>query len=95
MKDSDLQIERCFTPLEGTSESGEIKLWVKKYPKSEVGSWLHSKNAGDEIEIRGPEQTWAWRDGEWDEVIMVCYGFHFVWSIFIIDEHFRLLVEQA
>ena len=95
MKDSDLQIERCFTPLQGVSTSGEMKLWVKKYPKGEVGTWLHSKKAGDEIEIRGPEQTWAWRDGVWDRVIMVCHTVLFRDIRPIVSADSRLPVERA
>jgi cytochrome-b5 reductase len=73
IKDDDIQVERPYTPLEGIDEDGNIKLWVKKYPKGEVGRWLHSKKPGDGIEIRGPVQTWLHerRSDEWDEIIMV------------------------
>ena len=71
IKDDDIQVERPFTPLEGMDSEGRMKFWVKKYEKGEVGRWLHSKKAGDTIEIRGPLKTWAWRPDEWDEVVMV------------------------
>ena len=73
VKDDDIQVERPYTPLEGIDEDGKIKLWVKKYPKGEVGRWLHSKKPGESIEIRGPLQTWLHeqRPDEWDEIIMV------------------------
>lgn len=79
IKDDDIQVQRPYTPLEGIDEDGNIKLWVKKYPKGEVGRWLHSKKPGERIEIRGPLQTWLYerRPDEWDEIIMVggksCY----------------------
>ena len=73
IKDDDIQVERPYTPLEGIDEDGNIKLWVKKYPKGEVGRWLHSKQPGERIEIRGPLQTWLHErhSDEWDEIIMV------------------------
>ena len=73
IKDDDIQVERPYSPLEGIDKDGNIKLWVKKYPKGEVGRWLHSKKPGERIEIRGPLQTWL-HEGhpdEWDEIIMV------------------------
>ena len=73
VKDDDIQVERPYTPLEGIDNDGNIKLWVKKYPKGEVGRWLHSKKPGERIEIRGPLQTWFHENhpDEWDEIIMV------------------------
>jgi cytochrome-b5 reductase len=71
IKDDDIQVERPYTPLYGIDEKGAIKLWVKKYSGGEVGRWLHSKKAGDTIEIRGPVKTFPFQDGEWDEVVMV------------------------
>jgi cytochrome-b5 reductase len=72
IKDDDIQVERPYTPLFGIDEKGTIKLWVKRYSRGEVGRWLHSKRAGDTIEIRGPLQTFPFREGKWDEVVMVC-----------------------
>ena len=72
IKDDDIQVERPYTPLFGIDENGVIKLWVKKYPRGEVGRWLHSKQAGDTIEIRGPLKTFPFNKGKWDEVVMVC-----------------------
>ncbi|KAF9783021.1 ferredoxin reductase-like C-terminal NADP-linked domain-containing protein [Thelephora terrestris] len=76
IKDDDIQVERPYTPLEGIDKDGKIKLWVKKYPKGEVGRWLHSKKPGECIEIRGPLQTWLHEDhySEWDEIIMISGG---------------------
>jgi hypothetical protein len=73
IKDDDIQVERPYTPLEGIDKDGNIKLWVKRYPKGEVGRWLHSKRPGERIEVRGPIQTWLHerRPDEWDEIIMV------------------------
>lgn len=72
VKDDDIQVERPYTPLKGIDEHGRMLFWVKKYPKGEVGRWLHSKGVGDQIEFRGPLSTWAWKeDSTWDEVVMV------------------------
>ena len=71
MKDTDIQIERPYTPLEGMSESGEMEFWIKRYPDGEMGRWLHSKKVGDIIEIRGPECTWNCDFGSWDDIVMV------------------------
>lgn len=70
VKDSDIQVERPYTPLEGISPEGKISLWVKQYPHGEVGRWLNSRLPGTDIEVRGPEQTWLWKEGTWDLVIM-------------------------
>ncbi|KDQ64656.1 hypothetical protein JAAARDRAFT_187966 [Jaapia argillacea MUCL 33604] len=74
MKDSDIQVERPYTPLEGIDKQGIMKFWIKRYVDGEVGKWLHSKNVGDSIEIRGPVPTWAWREGEYDELVMISGG---------------------
>ncbi|KAH8118356.1 ferredoxin reductase-like C-terminal NADP-linked domain-containing protein [Phellopilus nigrolimitatus] len=74
VKDSDIQVERPYTPLEGISASGEMVFWIKKYPHGEVGRWLHSKLPGEKIELRGPEQTWIWENGTWDNIVMIAGG---------------------
>jgi hypothetical protein len=71
IKDDDIQVERPYTPLEGIDEQGRMLFWIKKYPRGEVGRWLHSKRVGDHVEFRGPSSTWAWKDDSWDEVVMV------------------------
>ena len=71
IKDDDIQVERPYTPLRGVDEEGHMVFWIKQYPKGEVGRWLHSKKTGDEIELRGPIKTWTWKQGSWDEVVMV------------------------
>ncbi|KAG6854834.1 hypothetical protein C0991_012024 [Blastosporella zonata] len=71
IKDDDIQVERPYTPLEGVDEDGRMLFWIKKYPKGEVGRWLHSKTPGESIELRGPLKTWQWKEDEWDEVVMV------------------------
>ncbi|PFH52653.1 hypothetical protein AMATHDRAFT_74117 [Amanita thiersii Skay4041] len=78
IKDSDIQVERAYTPLQCADKEGKIQFWVKKYEHGEVGRWLHEKKAGDVIELRGPIRTWdwSWRDceGEWDDVVMISGG---------------------
>ena len=71
VKDDDIQVERPYTPLRGVDAHGRMTFWIKKYPDGEVGRWLHSKGVGDVVEIRGPSKTWEWKEGVWDEVIMV------------------------
>ncbi|KAF9263686.1 riboflavin synthase domain-like protein [Marasmius fiardii PR-910] len=74
IKDDDIQVERPYTPLEGIDAEGRMHLWIKKYPRGEVGRWLHSKSVGDVIELRGPLQTWRWQPDTWDEVVMISGG---------------------
>jgi hypothetical protein len=74
IKDDDIQVERPYTPLEGVDHQGRMRFWIKRYPKGEVSKWLHSKNVGDQVELRGPLNTWPWQEGVWDEVVMVCYA---------------------
>ncbi|KAI0251315.1 hypothetical protein BJV78DRAFT_1126668 [Lactifluus subvellereus] len=74
IKDDDIQVERPYTPLCGFDEEGNIKLWIKRYPRGEVGRWLHAKQAGDTVEIRGPSKTFPFHEGEWDEVVMISGG---------------------
>lgn len=71
IKDDEIQVERPYTPLEGIDSLGRMNFWIKRYPSGEVGRWLHSKNVGDTVEIRGPLSTWKWVDDSWDDVIMV------------------------
>ncbi|KAF9221914.1 ferredoxin reductase-like protein [Gyrodon lividus] len=76
VKDDDIQVERPYTPLEGVDGNGCMKFWIKKYDHGEVGRWLHSKQVGDAIEIRGPIKTWSrsWQHGDWDEVVLISGG---------------------
>ncbi|KZT19294.1 riboflavin synthase domain-like protein [Neolentinus lepideus HHB14362 ss-1] len=74
VKDDDIQVERAYTPLEGIDHDGHMKFWIKRYPDGEVGRWLHSKNVGDSLKIRGPVTTWNWKENEWDEVVMISGG---------------------
>ncbi|PPQ99900.1 hypothetical protein CVT24_009581 [Panaeolus cyanescens] len=75
IKDNDIQVERPYTPLYGLDDEGNMLFWIKKYPKGEVGRWLHSKNPGEQIELRGPIPTWPLQgDNKWDEVVMISGG---------------------
>ena len=71
VKDSDIQVERPYTPLEGIDAQGQMQFWVKRYQGGEVGRWLHERKVGEQIEVRGPVPTWTWQDGDWDEIVMV------------------------
>ncbi|KAM6495590.1 ferredoxin reductase-like C-terminal NADP-linked domain containing protein [Amanita muscaria] len=78
LKDSDIQVERPYTPLECADQEGKMRFWVKRYDKGEVGRWLHARKQGEVIELRGPVTTWdwSWRPNEegWDEVVMISGG---------------------
>jgi cytochrome-b5 reductase len=82
IKDDDIQVERAYTPLNGVDSNGDMLFWIKKYPKGEVGRWLHSKSAGESIEVRGPLSTWPWKDDTWDEVVMVSMLFLYIRSLY-------------
>lgn len=71
LKDSDIQVERAYTPLKGLDENGEMLFWVKRYEHGEVGRWFHRQKVGEQVEIRGPMRTLDWEDGKWDEVVLV------------------------
>jgi cytochrome-b5 reductase len=75
VKDSDIQVERPYTPLECADEEGKMRFWIKRYKNGEVGRWLHSRKQGDVVELRGPVTTWDWswrpNDEGWDEIVMV------------------------
>ncbi|CCL99441.1 uncharacterized protein FIBRA_01459 [Fibroporia radiculosa] len=74
IKDDDIQVERPYTPLEGIDDQGCMKFWIKRYAKGEVGRWLHSKKAGEMVEIRGPVVTWPWQEDMPDDIVMVSGG---------------------
>ncbi|KAF8341621.1 uncharacterized protein EI90DRAFT_2965962 [Cantharellus anzutake] len=77
IKDDDLQIERPYTPLFGVEKNGEMVFWIKRYEGGEVGRWLHSKNVGDTVEIRGPVPTLSLAkemENDWDQIIMISGG---------------------
>ena len=69
IKDDDIQVERPYTPL--LVDNNRLVFWIKSYPNGEVGRWLHSKQLGDQVEIRGPLQTWPWKEDAWDDIVMV------------------------
>lgn len=71
IKDSDIQVQRPYTPLDGIDENGNMSFWIKRYFDGEVSRWLHNKNIGEELEVRGPVRTFDFKDGDYDEVIMV------------------------
>lgn len=74
IKDDDIQVERPYTPLESIDENGNMVFWIKRYPRGEVGRWLHSKQVGDTVELRGPLRTWPWDEDKWDEIVLVGPG---------------------
>jgi hypothetical protein len=97
IKDDDIQVERPYTPLFGIDEEGTIKLWVKRYQRGEVGRWLHSKKAGDTIEIRGPLKTFPFEVAKWDEVVMVYLCAPLLVPFLLLSQRFshRYLGEQV
>ncbi|EIM88640.1 uncharacterized protein STEHIDRAFT_167787 [Stereum hirsutum FP-91666 SS1] len=93
IKDDDIQVERPYTPLEGIDENGNMRFWIKKYPRGEVGKWLHSKRVGDTVEIRGPLTTFRHLRETFDEVVMISGGTGF--SPFYQLLHYELLRDSA
>lgn len=71
LKHDDIQVERPYTPLEDVDEKNQVRFWIKRYPTGEVSRWVHKKQVGDHVEIRGPLQTWLWQADTWDHVVMV------------------------
>ncbi|KAG8863811.1 hypothetical protein FRB96_007648 [Tulasnella sp. 330] len=71
LKDSDIQVERPYTPLKGLEDDGTMLFWVKRYDHGEVGRWFHRRKVGETVEIRGPVRTFDWKEDTWDEVVMV------------------------
>ncbi|VDC07305.1 unnamed protein product [Peniophora sp. CBMAI 1063] len=92
VKDDDLQVERPYTPLEGIDTEGNVKLWVKRYPRGEVARWLHAKRPGDIIEVRGPHRTLQLDGMDRDEVVMISGGTGY--APFHQLLHDRLLLNQ-
>jgi len=84
IKDDDIQVERAYTPLMGVDGDGNLLFWIKKYPKGEVGRWLHSKVPGDSVEMRGPLKAWPWKEGAYDEIVMV--SIFLPYSICLLDD---------
>ncbi|KEP53465.1 FAD-binding domain oxidoreductase [Rhizoctonia solani 123E] len=74
IKDSDIQVQRPYTPLKGIDDNGNMDFWIKRYADGEVSRWLHSKKEGDELEVRGPVRTFDFKDGDYDEIIMISGG---------------------
>ncbi|KAG8713505.1 hypothetical protein FRC09_018642 [Ceratobasidium sp. 395] len=74
IKDTDIQVQRPYTPLDGIDGDDHIAFWVKKYSDGEVSRWLHRKNVGDELELRGPIRTFDFKDGDYDDIIMISGG---------------------
>lgn len=72
VKNSDIQIERPYTPLEGLNAFGELEFWIKSYPNGEMGRWLHARRPGEIVDIRATEQTWDCESDSWDNIVMVC-----------------------
>jgi cytochrome-b5 reductase len=94
IKDDDIQVERPYTPLSSLDQSGKIQFWVKKYKSGEVGRWLHNKVVGDQIELRGPLQTWPWQNDVWDDVVMVSlYGNSYNLMTLTYTNRFREALE--
>ncbi|KAG8927723.1 hypothetical protein FRC02_007837 [Tulasnella sp. 418] len=73
VKDSDIQVERPYTPLKGIEEDGEMTFWIKRYERGEVGRWMNRRKVGDVVEVRGPVRTFDWslEENKWDEVVLV------------------------
>ncbi|KAG4304983.1 hypothetical protein PORY_001658 [Pneumocystis oryctolagi] len=72
LKNSDMQIQRCYTPLFLGASS--VVLLVKYYKDGEMSRWIHRKRVGDLIELRGPFLEWAWDKNRWKRVLFIAGG---------------------
>lgn len=68
----EISIQRPYTPLnvEGF-KGGELELVVKRYEDGEVSQYLHRRQVGDEVKVRGPVRTWKY-DPSLKEIVFVC-----------------------
>lgn len=64
---------RVYNPLSAESGS-QVTLLVKKYADSKMGTKLHSLKEGDTIEVKGPNQQWKFKKGEYDHYGIVAGG---------------------
>ncbi|KAN0060209.1 hypothetical protein ACQY0O_007538 [Thecaphora frezii] len=65
LKEPALQIERAYTPLYDTlpgshTQGDHIDLIIKKYADGELGRYAHRLVAGENVEVRGPVETWSY-----------------------------------
>jgi cytochrome-b5 reductase len=84
VKDDDIMVERPYTPLTGFDVGNQMQLWVKRYDQGEVGRWLHDKDRGNTVEVRGPVRTWSPPDEDLDEIVFVCVSF---WGLHALPFH--------
>lgn len=73
MKNSDIMVERPYTPLFGApGPGGIVTFWIKKYETGEMARWLHARKIGDVVDLRGPVPTWtAPVDKEYTDIVLV------------------------
>ncbi|KAI8322230.1 ferredoxin reductase-like protein [Martensiomyces pterosporus] len=84
VKDHMVQTYRTYTPVdylvsdvvdeEKGSRSGYLDLVVKRYPHGSLSRFLHDTRVGDQVEMRGPIQTWPYRCGRYNRIYMVAGG---------------------
>jgi len=51
-----------------------VTLLVKKYPDSKMGTKLHSLKEGETVEVRGPNQQWTFKKGQYSHYGIVAGG---------------------
>lgn len=70
LKDSSMQVQRPYTPLNVSKEAG-LQLLVKRYEDGMVTRWLDRRQIGDLVELRGPIGSLAYRENMVDRIGMV------------------------
>ncbi|KAJ3044503.1 NADH-cytochrome b5 reductase [Rhizophlyctis rosea] len=72
IKDDTCQIARSYTPI--TFSYAHFDIIVKRYSEGSVSRFLHSKDVGDTLEVRGPIQAFPYRANLFQEIGMVAGG---------------------
>ncbi|EGF83391.1 hypothetical protein BATDEDRAFT_15558 [Batrachochytrium dendrobatidis JAM81] len=67
---------RPYTPLEDPAKgyTGYFDMLVKKYPDGVMSSYLHSRQVGDVVEIKGPFSKFEYKANEFKHIGMVAGG---------------------
>eukprot|EP00405_Crypthecodinium_cohnii_P041405 CAMPEP_0206565648 /NCGR_PEP_ID=MMETSP0325_2-20121206/24201_1 /ASSEMBLY_ACC=CAM_ASM_000347 /TAXON_ID=2866 /ORGANISM="Crypthecodinium cohnii, Strain Seligo" /LENGTH=284 /DNA_ID=CAMNT_0054068553 /DNA_START=86 /DNA_END=937 /DNA_ORIENTATION=+ len=71
---SEVKVVRPYNPLSAEEGSSDVQLLVKKYDAAKMGTKLHDLQAGDLVEVKGPNQQWTFVEGKYWEYGMVAGG---------------------
>lgn len=65
---------RPYNPVSGVSAKGYFELMVKKYPNSKMGTYLHSRQPGDVVLVKGPVRQYPYQPNSKKEIGFVAGG---------------------